>query len=324
VKKADPPLSVQIPTQTADQPSWLRVGVVAVIGFAVGVAWPRLAGIKLGPSAPTTATQEQAAPGASSAPALAKAPSTPPPTTIGRPEPSPTASLVAPVASSTAAVGSDAPSQGNAATGPTVVSVKPGIVIGCRTEAGEKLPGKQCGTTSFDTLALPRLKKLASCPAAAGAEGRLSPQFHLDFVNSKLIVQMGHKNTVDNVDSFSACLGTLFEKVSINAVTHEHQRYSIQYNITFGKGEAGAKPTAAGGASPGSAASGGAAAGSGDAGEAKIAYDVAIVRDAPRTGQIVGRIQQGTTVQVLATDNSWYKVRANGTEGWVYRGAIGR
>ena len=51
-RKADGPLSVQIPRPAADRPSWSRVGVIAAVGFIVGVAWPRLAGVRLGPSVP--------------------------------------------------------------------------------------------------------------------------------------------------------------------------------------------------------------------------------------------------------------------------------
>ncbi len=53
MKKADPPLTVHIPTRDDDHPSWMRVGIIAVVGFAIGVAWPKLAGVKLGPNAPS-------------------------------------------------------------------------------------------------------------------------------------------------------------------------------------------------------------------------------------------------------------------------------
>lgn len=143
-------------------------------------------------------------------------------------------------------------------------------------------------------------------------------------------VQLGTKNTVGNVDSLSTCLGALFEKVSINAVAHEHARYLLQYNIVFAPAQAGAgtgKPQGVAANTPAPAlapATANDSAGGGSGGEAKIAWDVAIVRDAPRTGSIVGRIQRGTPVQILATENNWYKVRGGPSEGWLYRGAIGR
>src|SRR5262245_26141870 len=48
----DAPFSVQVPKAGDDRPSWIKVGIIAVVGFAVGVAWPRVAGIRLGPTAP--------------------------------------------------------------------------------------------------------------------------------------------------------------------------------------------------------------------------------------------------------------------------------
>ncbi|MBK6695197.1 MAG: SH3 domain-containing protein [Myxococcales bacterium] len=316
MKKTDTPLTVVVPSPSADQPSWVRVGIVAVIGFAVGVAWPKLAGVRLGPNAPASAEGQ-----ASATPAPSGGASASPQGAFGKPaskvEPAPSASLVAATPPSAAPTGS-------AAAAATTLTVKPGVIVGCKNEAGEKLSGKACGALGLDALFVPRLKRLAACPAAIGAEGKLSPSFHLDFERSKFIIQMGTKNTVDNVDSFSACIGGAFEKVSINAVTHEHPRYSVQYQLIFAKQEEGAKEKDHAKVAVGSkdipTGSGAAA----ETGEAKIAWDSSIVRDTPRTGQIVGRLPRGTAVKVLASENNWYKVRGGTTEGWVYRGAIGR
>ncbi len=326
MKKADPPLHIQIPSAGADQPSWMRVGAIAVIGFAVGIAWPRLAGVRLGPNAPVSSLSTSS--GASSA-----AESSPPKATAVA-----SASLVAPVTpppvSSATATAGGAPSAASPVGGATTVTVGPGILLSCRTEGGDTLKGKACGPIPFDAIALPRLRRLSTCAATPGSEGRFSPKFQLDFERNKLSVQLGTKNTVGNVDSLSTCLGALFEKVSINAVAHEHARYLLQYNIVFAPAQAGAgsgKPqgvaanTAAPAPAPATAAvTANDSAGGGSGGEAKIAWDVAIVRDAPRTGSIVGRIQRGTPVQILATENNWYKVRGGPSEGWLYRGAIGR
>ena len=293
----------------------MRVGAIAVIGFAVGIAWPRLAGVRLGPTAPSAAAPAGSAPTAD----------LPPPKTGAASVAVASASLVAPSGTPPAASSAPAPTASASAgpVGATAVTVSPGIMLTCRTEAGETLKGKACGALPFDAIALPRLRRLSQCPATPGNEGKLSPKFQLDFERNKLSVQMGTKNTVGNLDSFSACLGTLFEKVSINAVVHEHARYLLQYNVVFAPGEASkARPVAA--ASPSENTAPTATGSNGGGGEAKIAWDVAIVRDAPRSGAIVGRIQRGTPVQVLATENNWYKVRGGSAEGWLYRGAIGR
>jgi hypothetical protein len=61
---------VDAPSPAADNPSWTRVGVIAAIGFVVGVAWPRLAGVRLGPSLPDeTASPIAAASASATAPA---------------------------------------------------------------------------------------------------------------------------------------------------------------------------------------------------------------------------------------------------------------
>src|ERR1700723_4148949 len=52
IGRSSRPLTVQLPPEGTDRPSWIKVGAIALIGFTVGVVWPRLAGIRPGPSAP--------------------------------------------------------------------------------------------------------------------------------------------------------------------------------------------------------------------------------------------------------------------------------
>jgi hypothetical protein len=58
-------------------------------------------------------------------------------------------------------------------------------------------------------------------------------------------------------------------------------------------------------------------------GTASVEWDVAIVRDAPKTGTIVGRILRGGKVKILAHRGEWYRVQYGSIEGWVYRATIG-
>ena len=58
-----------------------------------------------------------------------------------------------------------------------------------------------------------------------------------------------------------------------------------------------------------------------------MAWDVAIVRDAPRTGKIIAKLDRGASVHVGAISQGWYPVKYGdgfASEGWVYRAAIGR
>lgn len=57
---------------------------------------------------------------------------------------------------------------------------------------------------------------------------------------------------------------------------------------------------------------------------AQVAWVRAVLRDAPRTGVIVGRVPSGETVTVLARSGAWWRVRWNTLEGWTYGEAIGR
>ena len=79
--KSERPLTVEIPRPGADQPVWSRVGIIGVVGFVVGMAWPRLAGVKIGPAVPAdlrAQTEGSASlPGASSSVSAARAPGAP-------------------------------------------------------------------------------------------------------------------------------------------------------------------------------------------------------------------------------------------------------
>jgi Bacterial SH3 domain len=67
-RKAVGPVVVQVPGPAQDRPSWKRVGVIAAAGFVVGIAWPRLAGVRLGPSLPDGPSAAASAPAVQAAP----------------------------------------------------------------------------------------------------------------------------------------------------------------------------------------------------------------------------------------------------------------
>src|SRR5579872_7410806 len=81
--RADERMQVQIPPSAQDRPSWTRVGVITAIGFLVGIAWPKIAGVRLGPSVPAdnasavasgSAAPVEPASGQPSSPAVASVP----------------------------------------------------------------------------------------------------------------------------------------------------------------------------------------------------------------------------------------------------------
>ena len=58
-----------------------------------------------------------------------------------------------------------------------------------------------------------------------------------------------------------------------------------------------------------------------------MAWDVAIVRDSPKTGKVLARLPRGTSVHLGPMKDGWFPVHYGDgftSEGWVYRGAVGR
>ena len=57
-----------------------------------------------------------------------------------------------------------------------------------------------------------------------------------------------------------------------------------------------------------------------------MSWDVALVRSGPsRDGKVVARVLSGTRVVVVGKNADWYQIKydAKGSQGWVYRTAIG-
>ena len=132
--RKDAPLAVEVPAPDRDSPGWVKVGVIAAVGFVIGVAWPRVMGVKLGPNAPGEAAAA-AASAAASAKAAGRAPEAPPASVNAK-----SAIVGAPSSNASAATSATVPA------GPPQVSVQRGSVIACKTSDGESKKGKECGT----------------------------------------------------------------------------------------------------------------------------------------------------------------------------------
>lgn len=51
------------------------------------------------------------------------------------------------------------------------------------------------------------------------------------------------------------------------------------------------------------------------------------MRDTPKTGKVLARLQRGAVVHLGLAKDGWYPVKYGdgfGSDGWLYRGAIGR
>jgi hypothetical protein len=304
-RKADLPLQVQIPRAVDDHPSWTRVGIIAAVGFLVGIAWPRLAGVRLGPSLPADAPS-----------AVAAATAAPVDTTSGS---------VIPTAPAMAAVPAVAASSAPSALGPPppAVAVGHAVIFACKTTDGDSLKGGDCGTLpGIDGIVMPRLRNLSDCPDAVGANGKLHLVLHIDFSRGSLLVDLGRGNGVASPDALLVCAKGAIQGANLVGVPHDNPRYSVAYSVTFAPGE-GVTPAA--GATPGAASA--LASTAADDGSAQVVWEVGIVRDAPKSGKVVARLQRGTTIHVGAPRDGWYPVKFGDgftSDGWLYRGAIGK
>ncbi len=330
--RKDGPFAVEVPTPDRDSPAWVKVGVIAAVGFVIGIAWPRVMGVKLGPNAPGEAAAAAAAAASASASAAKLAGHIPdaPPASVAKSGLAPSASLSAPSAAT--------------AGGPPQVSVLRGNVIACKTSDGESKKGKDCGSiTGLDNVVAPHLKKLATCSAAEGQTGKLSFLATASFPSGGLSWEVGKSSTVGNLDGITNCLKTHFSGVAAAGVAHEHTRYTVAYNATFSpSAEVAPPPRIADKAEKTDRADAPeksvAAPSDGRAkddkpeapaatGEASVGWEVALVRDVPKTGAVVARLPRGTKVKLGPIKDGWYSIKYGdgfGSDGFVYRGAIGR
>lgn len=326
--RKDAPLAVEVPSPERDNPAWVKVGVIAAVGFIVGIAWPRLVGVRLGPSAPG----ESAAAASASGAAGGRAPDAPPGSAAAKGNG--TGAATAGMASATSASATTAAA---VALPPKIVVTK-GIVVTCKTTDGEKKTGKDCGTVAgLDLLVRDKVKGIATCGGVEGQTGKFSLTANADFKSGRFWYEVNKGATVQNIDAISACLKNAFHGQAVTNVPHEHPRYTVSYSavLTAEKEEVGAANKAKT-AKDDKAEKAEKAPEKGEeeskpapavAGESNVAWEVALVRDAPKVGAVVARLPRGTKVKLGAMKDGWYSVKFGddfATDGWVYRGAIGR
>lgn len=321
--RKDAPLAVEVPAPDRDSPGWVKVGVIAAVGFVIGIAWPRVMGVKLGPSAPGETASAAAASASASARAAGRAAEAPPATVSA-------ASKASALPSSTTIASATVPS------GPPQITVLKGNVLSCKTTDGDTKKGKDCGgLAGLDNVVPPHLRKLATCSAAEGQTGKLSFIATAAFPSGGLSWEVGKSSTVGNLDGITSCLKTHFSGVAAAGIAHEHNRYTVAYSVTF------APPVAEAAAAKNDKADKNDKSDSADkakddkgekaepvvSGEASVGWEVALVRDVPKTGQVVARLPRGTKVRVGAIKDGWYSIKYGegfASDGFVYRGAIGR
>jgi len=284
-------LRVEVPKPSQDRPALGKVGVIAAAGFAIGVIWPWLAGVKLVPGPPTDEVSEAASAAQASASASAGA-------------------------ARAAAEASPPSDDASERTREETVNIGELQVYGCKDGRDRKL--KDCDKVAFDALARGRLAALAACDAAKGAKDTLSIGFDLDFEKKVITDIFAGKSstfTKDKASRLVECARKEFESVRLDDIDHEHERYTVFYFVEFVPPGTVTRTPAAAADEETSEASG----------LATVGWDVAVVREEPETGKVLTRLRFGTRVVVTARRGKWYRVKydAKGTLGWVHRNALG-
>jgi hypothetical protein len=280
---------VEVP-KAGDAPLRLgRIGIIAVVGFVIGIAWPRLAGVQLVPEVPGAPASSQDLSGAPpEAPAASAAPALPKP-----------------------AETQEVPARKSQ---PSVVGEAQ--VTSCRDAGGGRI--EKCDNVDFDRVARSRLSTLDDCEGAREATGIASIGFDLDFTTERVTrVSSGKTTKLDDdvLKSLLDCIEEKFSSVSLVGIPHEHQRYTVFYRMEL-KGAVEAAP--AGSSEPVSITPA--------SGAATVTWDTALVHATPgRETKVVARLRAGTRVGVTGRSGDWYRVKydARGREGWVFRTAIG-
>jgi hypothetical protein len=267
-----------------------RIGVIAAVGFGIGVVWPRLAGVELVPGVPGSPASSQD---------LSGAPPEAPPASAA-----PAQAPTDPAPSDPVAKRSQPPVVGEAQ------------VTSCRDATGGRIA--TCDAVDFDRVARTELASLDDCEGLGEVTGIASVGVDLDFTKERVTrVSSGKSTRLEREDivSLVECLEGKFKGVSLAGIPHEHQRYTVYYRMEL-KGEA--DPVAAGSSEPVSIVPA--------SGTATVVWDTALVHGTPgRETKVIARLRSGTRVGVSGRSGDWYRVKydAKGREGWVWRTAIG-
>jgi hypothetical protein len=286
--------TVEIPSPVEEHPRFARVGLVAAIGFAIGIAWPWLAGVRFAPSPPTQELTRPEAPAAPDAPAPAPSRSPNVPAAASAPAPTPTETKR--------------------------INVGKGSVTSCRTADGKTLPA--CDPVPVDDQLVPRLEALQGCAGVGAAAGVLSIGIKLDLEAGKVTgILQGKSTTIDDASAHTlvACAEHELAALSLQKVPHAQASYTVFYLVEFAAAEEAGDDGAAHDATKESETTPA-------SGMATVAWVAARIRKEPaKESPEVGRLLSGTRVKVLGRKGDWYRVRYNaaGDEGWVFRSAIG-
>jgi hypothetical protein len=192
--------------RTRDEQSLGRVGVIALVGFVIGIVWPRLAGVSLVPEAPVESESTAVDPAGDSP---GEAPAEPDVIEL-MPE--------------------------------DRLGIGPAQVTSCVDSAGKKKA--TCDKPDIDQVVHPHLISLLGCSAATGVFGTLSIGLKVDFEKKKLSEPVSGRSTdlpESTAKELLLCAAKEFAAAEVPDVAHDYAEYQVFYALEFKTPEAAAE-----------------------------------------------------------------------------------
>lgn len=189
-----------------DERSLGRVGIIALVGFTIGIVWPRLAGVSLVPEAPVE-DEEPLSEEESEAQ-----------------EPTPSEPEMIEL------------------TPEDRLGIGPAQITSCVDASGKKT--SSCDKPDMDEVVHPHLISLLGCPAATGVFGTLSLGFKVNLDERKITDPESGRSTdlpESTTKELLLCAKKELAAVQVPALPHEYPEYQVYYALDFKTPEAAAE-----------------------------------------------------------------------------------
>jgi hypothetical protein len=178
-----------------------KVGWIAAIGFAIGVAWPRLFGLSLVPEAPEREGAEREAP-------------------------------------ERAEVVPSEPGEQKKLAPSDLLEISEPMVTSCRDDKEKPLPN--CADVNFDDLLHASLLSLSECPASVGVFGTLSIGMEVSFRLGKIHkLESGKSTNLPEavLAEIMKCADRQLGAVSLTRTVAQAASYTVFFKLTFKSAE---------------------------------------------------------------------------------------
>jgi uncharacterized protein YgiM (DUF1202 family) len=163
-----------------------------------------------------------------------------------------------------------------------------------------------------------------ACDGAAGNAGVLSLGFDVNFDTQQLNeFTVGRSTTLPAsvATALLTCAKSVLTKIELTSVEHAYSRYRLFYLVEFPS--VGSSGSAEASSATTNAEAPPAVQGTNEL--VVVSWEVALIRKAPKNGEIAARVLRGTKLTVTGRQGDWYRVKydTQGNEGYVFKAAIG-